>query len=298
MRFSVLAYVACVISKTALDVVLESPIHKTLASLAGSLPDIVDVLKSAGPLTLFAPTDAAFAKLDAATVKAVTSDAELLRSVLKYHVVAGTAFVPDEKTASRQVITTAVGKELRVDVSLPKVTLAFGLGTSSVTASAKTDNGIVHVVDTVLLSPKSASATAVDAKLTKLVAALQKTKLVSTVDGLKGVTIFAPVDAAFEALEKVSSQIGLSLTDALLTTVLKTHIIPSVVYSTDIVAKKLIRDVKTVSGNTLDVSFRRNNVFVRGNGNFFPAKVVVADVLIDGGVVHIIDNVLLPSLAH
>jgi len=295
---SALLVISSVFAQTALDVVLASPVHKTLARLAGSLPGVVDVLKSNGPLTLFAPTDDAFAKLDAATIQAVTKDANLLSAVLQYHVIAGSAFIPDAKTPARQFVKAATGETLRVDVAAgPKVTLAFGLGTSSVTGSVKTTNGIVHVVDSVLIAPQAASATAVAAKLNKLVAALQKTQLVETVDSLKGVTIFAPVDAAFEALEKAASNTGLTITDALLSTVLKTHVVPSVVYSTDVAAKKFIADVPTVSGNTLTVSFRRGNVLVRGKGNFLPSKVVVADVLINGGVVHVIDNVLLPTIS-
>jgi uncharacterized surface protein with fasciclin (FAS1) repeats len=287
-------FFAAVFAKTALEVVLQSPVHKTLAALAGTLPEIVTVLQSEGPLTLFAPTDDAFAKLDPAVTKAVTSDPKLLGDVLKYHVLAGTAFEPS--STARQFVTTAVGETLRVDVSQGKVNLAFGLGTSSVSASVKTSNGIVHVVDTVLIAPKSASATAVDAKLTKLVAALQKVTLVETVDGLKDVTIFAPVDKAFEALERAADVTNLDITNTLLTEILTTHVVPSVVYSTDVMAKKSLRNVNTVSGNKINVSFRRGNVFVRGPGNFFPAKVVVADVLIDGGVVHLIDNVILPTL--
>jgi uncharacterized surface protein with fasciclin (FAS1) repeats len=292
MKFQLLF--AAAFAKTALDVVLESPIHKTLAQLAGTLPEIVSVLQSAGPLTLFAPTDDAFAKLDPAVTKAVTSDPKLLGDVLKYHVLAGTAFEPS--TTPRQFVSTAVGETLRVDVAQGKVTLGFGLGASSVSASVKTSNGIVHVVDTVLIAPKSASATAVDAKLNKLVAALQKVKLVETVDGLKDVTIFAPLDKAFEALERAADVTNLNITDALLTEILTTHVVPGVVYSTDVAAKKTLRDVNTVSGNKINVSFRRGNVFIRGPGNFFPARVVVADVLIDGGVVHVIDNVILPNL--
>jgi uncharacterized surface protein with fasciclin (FAS1) repeats len=268
-----------------------------LAKLASSLPDVVDVLKSAGPLTLFAPTDAAFAQLPPATLDAVSKNQTLLASVLSYHVLAGTAFVPDANTPARQVVKTATGESLRVDVAAgPKVSLAFGLGTSDVTGSVTATNGIVHVVNKVLIPPAAASQTAVDAKLNRLVAALQKVNLVSTVDGLKDVTIFAPLDAAFEALDKFAADSKLTITDELLANVLKTHIIPSVVYSTDIVKAKSIPSVETVSKAALSVNFDGKSVLINGAGNANPAKVVIADVLIKGGVVHVIDSVLLPKL--
>jgi uncharacterized surface protein with fasciclin (FAS1) repeats len=283
--------------QTALDVVAASKDHTTLAKLATSLPAVVDVLKSAGPLTLFAPTDAAFAQLPQATLDAVSKNQTLLASILSYHVLAGTAFAPTANTPAREVVKTATGESLRVDVAAgPKVSLAFGLGTSDVTGSVPTSNGIVHVVNKVLVPPAAASQTAVDAKLNRLVAALQKVNLVSTVDGLKDVTIFAPLDAAFEALDKFAASANLTVTDDLLATVLKTHIIPSVVYSTDIVKAKSIPSVETVSKAPLSVKFEGNSVLINGAGNTNPAKVVIADVLIKGGVVHVIDTVLLPKL--
>ena len=221
--------------KTALDIVLSSPVHKTLAKLAGSLPAVTNVLSSSGPLTLFAPTDEAFARLSSAVVQAVTTDATLLASVLDYHVLAGTAFVPSNKP-ERLFVETAEGSTLRVDVSRgPKVSLSYGLGASSnVTASVVASNGIVHIVDTVLQLPAAASKTAVDAKLSKLVAALSKENLVQTVDSLTKVTLFAPIDAAFEALDRFDALFGISLSDQILASILKTHIVPQVVYSTDV----------------------------------------------------------------
>lgn len=220
--------------KTVLDIVLSSPVHTTLAKLAGSLPAVTDVLSSSGPLTLFAPTDEAFARLPSAIVQAVTTDATLLASVLDYHVLAGTAFVPSNKP-ERLFVETAEGSTLRVDVSQgPKVALSYGLGASNVTASVVASNGIVHIVDTVLQLPAAASKTAVDAKLSKLVAALSKENLVQTVDSLTKVTVFAPIDAAFEALDRFDAVFGISLSDQILASILKTHIVPQVVYSTDV----------------------------------------------------------------
>ena len=290
---TLLAFSASVLAQTALDVVLGSKDHTTLASLAATLPPVLDVLKSAGPLTLFAPTNDAFAKLDAETLKAVSADSALLTQVLQYHVIAGVAF--DPKTAPKQSFPqTALGLALGVTVS-DKVVLAYGLGNSMVTASVHADNGVVHVVDTVLIPPPSASATAVKAKLNELVKALTSAKLVEAVDGVKGATIFAPTDAAFESLFKFAKDTGLEITPALLDSILKLHVVPSVVYSTDIVASTTDIVAPALSKENVTVKLIDGAVKVSGPGNKDAATVVTADVIYNNGVVHVIDTVLLPK---
>ena len=282
-------------AQTCLDVVLNSAVHKTLASLA--TPPVVDTLKSAGPLTLFAPTDAAFDKFKAANPDLFKKleDKALLTSVLTYHVIPGVAFDPakaDKKTFAK----TANGGVLSATVDGSSVTLAFGLGTSKVTSSIKCSNGIVHVVDTVLVPPPSASATAVAAKLTSLVAALSKAKLIETVDGAKDVTIFAPTDKAFADLVAYASKSKLALTDELVSQVLQLHVVPGVFYSTKVPSKKTKLASFAWTNQTISVQSADGKVLVAGEGQDKPANVVIADVLFNNGVIHVIDQVLLPAL--
>jgi transforming growth factor-beta-induced protein len=295
MQLSQFSLFALAVSQSALDIVLGSADHKTLAQLAGTIPAVVDVLKSAGPLTLFAPNDAAFAKLDKAVVDAVTSNSALLTQVLQYHVIAGAAF--DPATAEpKSFPKTALGPALGVTVNHGAVSLAFGLGTSNVTASVKATNGVVHVVDTVLIPPGSASATAIAGKFTQLVAALQKANLVETVDGAKDITIFAPTDKAFEEFTAFAQANKVEVTDDLLKRVLTLHVVPSVVYSTDIAKAKTVIETNALSQEPLTVQLKDGAVLVAGKGNTKPATVAIADVIFDKGVVHAIDAVLLPDL--
>jgi uncharacterized surface protein with fasciclin (FAS1) repeats len=284
-----------VAQQTALDVVTSSPVHKTLAQLAGTLPAIVDVLRSGGPLTLFAPTDDAFAKLDEGTRNAVTSNSTLLAQVLQYHVIAGVAFDPT-KAEPKSFPKTALGQALGVTVDAGRVTLQFGLGSSTVTGSVPTSNGVVHVVDTVLVPPPSASATAIAGKFNQLVAALQKVNLVGTVDGAKDITIFAPTDQAFQAFTEFATKNNIQVTDELLKRVLTLHVVPSVVYSTDIIKAKSVINTNALSNEPLAVQLKDGSVIVSGKGNTTPAKVALADVLFNKGVIHAIDTVLLPDL--
>jgi uncharacterized surface protein with fasciclin (FAS1) repeats len=295
MQISFFALIAAVLSQSALDIVLASPDHKILAALAATVQPVVDLLKSQGPLTLFAPTDAAFAKLDKATLEAVQKDVALLQSVLSYHAIGGVAF--DPKAAPAQSFPkTALGPALSVNVKDGGVTLAFGLGSSKVTGSVKATNGVVHVVDSVLVPPGSASDIATQAKLTSLINALTKTNLVEAVNGAKDVTIFAPTEKAFADLTAFAEKNKLVIDDALLAEVLKLHVVPGVVYSTDIVAAKNGVSAPALSKQPVSAKLKDGSVLVSGEGNATPAKVAIADVVYNNGVIHVIDAVLLPKL--
>ncbi|KAJ3254952.1 hypothetical protein HK103_006749 [Boothiomyces macroporosus] len=294
MKFALFALASSVFSQTALQVVLSSDVHKTLASLA--TPKVVQVLNSTGPLTLFAPTDAAFAKLSPDTLAAVKADSNLLESILTYHVIPGVAYDPAQVKDADTFAATAQGETIEAVKANGGVTLQYGINTSSsVTASVKASNGIVHVVDTVLIPPTTTSKTAVAAKLNDLVSALQKVGLVSAVDTTPGITVFAPLDSAFDKLNAFAKANGLTITDDLLKTVLLTHVVNKVIYSKDIVAAGQAT-VKALSGAPVTATYKNNAVTVSGEGSIAPANVVVADVLIANGVVHVIDQVILPSL--
>ncbi|KAJ2998248.1 hypothetical protein HDV02_004668 [Globomyces sp. JEL0801] len=277
-----LASAALAQEKTIFDIVAGSPVHKTLAGLVVPLQPIVDVLKSKEPLTLFAPTDDAFKKLNETDPK--TFAARL--------VLADGAFDP-AKAAPLQFVTTAAKATLGVRVK-DGVTLEFGLGTSKVTSSAPASNGVVHIVDTVLTPPKKTSETATAAGLTELVKYLSKVSLVDAVDNTEKTTIFAPNNEAFNTLVKFAADNKLDLTDALLKSTLTLHVIPGVVYSTDI--PKVTAPVKALSGDLVTIKIENGSVLVSGEGNSKPAKVIKADVLHSKGVIHVIDTVLLQKL--
>jgi len=112
---------------------------------------LVDVLKGAGPFTVFAPTDAAFAKLPAGTVEALLADPEKLAEILTYHVVSGRVMAADVVAAGRASPTTVQGDALTIHVMGGMVHVDGGM---VVTADVMASNGVIHVIDTVLL-PKN-----------------------------------------------------------------------------------------------------------------------------------------------
>jgi len=133
--------------KTDQDIVETAVAAGSFQTLATALEaaGLVDTLKGEGPFTVFAPTDDAFAKLPAGTVEALLADKEKLTRVLTYHVVPG-------KVTSAEVVglssaKTVEGGELRIDVSKGvRINDA-----AVVTADVMATNGIIHVIDTVLL---------------------------------------------------------------------------------------------------------------------------------------------------
>ena len=106
---------------------------------------LVDTLKGAGPFTVFAPTDEAFAKLPAGTVESLLNDIPKLTKILTYHVVSGKVLAADVvKLTSAK---TVEGSEVKIDASN-----GVKINDSNVTtADVAADNGVIHIIDSVLL---------------------------------------------------------------------------------------------------------------------------------------------------
>ena len=140
------------------DTAVAAGSFKTLVA-AVQAAGLVDTLKGDGPYTVFAPTDEAFAKLPAGTVEGLLKDPKALSNILLYHVVPGKvmgAQVTDgltAKTVQGSTVTFAVadGKAKINDANIVKTDI-------------ETSNGVIHVIDTVLLPPAAAAAPAADAK--------------------------------------------------------------------------------------------------------------------------------------
>lgn len=106
---------------------------------------LVDTLKGAGPFTVFAPTDEAFAKLPAGTVDALLKDIPKLTKILTYHVVSGKVMAAD--VVKLKSATTVEGSDVKIDASNGVKVNDSKVVTPDVTA----DNGVIHIIDTVLL---------------------------------------------------------------------------------------------------------------------------------------------------
>ena len=135
---------ACAVqAKDIVDTAVAAGSFKTLAAALGAA-GLVATLKGAGPFTVFAPTDEAFAKIPKADLDALLKDKAKLTSVLTYHVVAGKVMAADVKAGK---VKTVQGSELTVTTSYGvKVDMSKVIKTDIVA-----DNGVIHVIDTVLM---------------------------------------------------------------------------------------------------------------------------------------------------
>lgn len=132
---------------TVVDIAVGSPDHTTLVA-AVSAAGLVETLSGEGPFTVFAPTNAAFAALPEGTVESLLleENKDQLTAVLTYHVVAGNVLSSD--LSDGQVVTTLNGQELTVSINGGVVTIN---GATVVAADLAGSNGVVHVIDAVLL---------------------------------------------------------------------------------------------------------------------------------------------------
>lgn len=106
---------------------------------------LVDTLKGAGPFTVFAPTDEAFAKLPDGTVDALLKDIPKLKKILTYHVVSGKVMASD--VVKLKSAKTVEGSEVKIDASSSVKVNDATVSTPDVDA----DNGVIHIIDTVLI---------------------------------------------------------------------------------------------------------------------------------------------------
>ena len=139
--------------KDIVDIAVEDGRFTTLVA-AVTAADLVDTLKGEGPFTVFAPTDDAFAKLPEGTVEALLEDIPALTDILLYHVVSGKVMAAD--VVSLSSATTVLGKDIAIKVEGDKVMINDA---QVIITDIEASNGVIHVIDTVLLPPAEAPAT-------------------------------------------------------------------------------------------------------------------------------------------
>jgi transforming growth factor-beta-induced protein len=272
--------------KNVVQTALAAGQFNTLASLL-TKAGLVDTLSTSGPFTVFAPTDAAFAKVPKATLDALAANPAQLKSVLLYHVVSG------QVTAADVVKLTSAKTLDGRSVAIKAVDGSVYVDQAKVTApDVAASNGVIHVIDSVLI-PKAAPAapaksivqTALAAGQFKTLASLlTKAGLAGTLQGKGPFTVFAPTDAAFAKVPKATLA-ALGKDKAKLRAVLLYHVVKGKVTAAQ--AMKL-RSAKTLNGKPLAIRVSAGKVLVGG------ATVTKADVMASNGVIHVVNKVLIP----
>ena len=276
-------------SNTVVDIIVNSEDHTLLEAAVGAA-GLVDALNGDGPFTVFAPTDAAIVALT--EVLEITAEELLalpnLGDILQYHVVAASAFSTD--LTDGQMIGTLQGSDVTVTINMDGVFINEAMVT---VADIAADNGVVHVIDAVLLPPAPVSNTVVDIIVnsedhTVLEAAVLAADLAGALSAEGPFTVFAPTDAAFTALMEaleVSAEELLAFEG--LTDVLLYHVVGAQALAADLSDGQ---EITTLLDQDVTITINGMGVFVN------QAMVTVADIMADNGVVHVIDAVLLPEL--
>ena len=309
---------------TVLELAVEAGQFSTLVA-AIEAAGLQDTLSGEGPFTVFAPTDAAFeAAFEALgmTAEELLADTETLTQILTYHVLPQEANSQLVATLDGQEVETVNGQSIRVSVTDGKVMVNEA---EVVSADLEASNGVVHVINAVLLPPDIAEAlvggddmettTTTEATTTTaaaasdtiadlvagnedfsiLLAAVEAAGLTDAIaDPEATLTVFAPTDEAFEAALQT---LGITAEELLadtetLTTILTYHVYGEVVTSTDLAGAGMEEvPVEMLSGEELVILVGDD-----GSVSFKDqtAKVVSADVTASNGVVHVVDAVLLP----
>lgn len=289
---------------------------------AAEAADLVDALKGDGPLTVFAPTDDAFAALPAGTVDALLQDLDALTAILTYHVVPGE--VTAEQVATLSKAATLNGAEVTITTTADGGVMIDNANV--IVTDIKTTNGIIHVIDAVILpsDPTSVRGDAPSAAaswywgyrmgggwvsraivegrlnwltrylsiytvgrlagLNTLTTAVKAADLKRTLQRGGPFTVFAPTEAAFGALPEGTIPALLQDPETL-ANILLYHVTPGRVFASDVVN---LTEATMANGGTVAISVEGGGVKVND------ANIIAVDIKARNGVIHVIDGVLLP----
>jgi len=275
---------------------------------AGTFSTLVSVLQATGldaaladesaSFTVFAPTDDAFAMVGEETLNLLLENPDILSEILLQHVVGAEVPSINAYTLNGQMVETLSGATLPLAINSDSDMLTFG-GANIVTKDIYTTNGVIHVIDMVVVGdvelptpPMSIVDVAVgNGSFTTLVAALQATGLDAVLADLDSTfTVFAPTDAAFALLGDDTINSLLADPDTL-ANILLYHVVSDASVLQDAavsIAQSDDRMVTMTNEQKASLSLTDSTLYIN------KSAVSLADVLADNGVIHVIDQVILP----
>ncbi len=266
----------------------------TLASYSPSFSTVLTAVETAGlgetlatadGITVFAPTDDAFAALPEGTVTDLLADIPALTSVLTYHVL-GAAVMSTDVTTGWVSTFGGLSAFAMVDEGV------MINDSNVVVADVKATNGVIHAIDAVLLPADVPTLVGYDPSLSTLLTAVVTAELADDLADAEAITVFAPTDDAFAALP--DGTLGALLGDIpALSEILLYHVLGASVEAADVTTgwPLTLADLSLFARVAVEstVEGETRSVFVNG------ATVTTADIVGTNGVIHVIDTVLLPS---
>ena len=243
--------------------------------------DLASTLDGAGTFTVFAPTNDAFEALFASLGVSGIADlsADALTPILLYHVLGETKTSSMLASGYYSSLSPAQGRTISMNIDVSDGVSINGA--ANVTAAdIEASNGVIHVIDAVLLPPTIVDLAVQNGSFESLVGAVVGANLAETLSDAEGTfTVFAPTDDAFAAL-------GMDVPEDL-TPILLYHVLGSPVYSDEISSGI----VSSLNATDPEIVVEVSDMGVMLNGS---AKVIATDIVGTNGVIHVIDQVILP----
>ncbi|OHF03803.1 fasciclin domain-containing protein [Colletotrichum orchidophilum] len=265
----------------------------SLITLLGSQPGLVGALSQAQNITILAPSNAALeAFLASPGAQGAASNPGLITAILQYHVLTGTyyasqfteepRFIPTLLTNETYTNVTG-GQRVQAQTVDGNVTFYSALRENSTVTAGNVNftAGTIHIIDKVLSVPQPIPDTLRAANLTAALGAIEAANVGPALTAAKDLTIFIPNNEAFRSIGNLTANLT-----AALPSILQYHVVAgSVLYSPDITNTSLT----TLNGGNVTIRVINGTVYVN------EAEVLIPNVLISNGVVHVIDNVLNPN---
>ncbi len=280
--------------QTIVEIAAADPNFSILVDALETNPDLLNALNGNGTYTVFAPTNDAFVALLGVIGQTSLNDipTDVITRILQYHVVSGAAVASGDLTDGQMVATELNGEEVTVSIAGGTVSIN---NATVVAADVEASNGIIHVIDAVLVPELEASIvnTIVEPAyfnndFSILTEAVVTADLLETlIDPAGTYTLFAPTNSAFEAAG-ITSLSGLTAED--LAPILTYHVLGTEIAAGDLPGTEggLAATVESLGGNFY-LTNNAGGVFINGN-----TEVVATDLTYDNGIVHVIDRTLLP----
>ncbi|KAI0378493.1 FAS1 domain-containing protein [Hypomontagnella monticulosa] len=266
----------------------------SLNALLASNSEFADSLNDLQNITILAPSNDAFGSLTSSNDStSLLLDSDYIQALLSYHVLNGTyynssfgndsMFIPTMLTNMNYTnVTDGQVVEARLDNSNVTFFSALKQNASIVTSNVNFTGGTIHIINSLLMIPENITETLSNANLTAAEGAINTANLTDSVIDTSDLTIFAPNNDAFNAIGSITS----NLTSDQLTSIIGYHVVNgSVMYSSDLENTTLT----TISGQNITITVLNGTVYVDS------AKVTVPDILLENGVVHVIDQVMNPN---
>lgn len=282
--------------KVTIAVIVAQTPDYSLLKTALQKAGLTEALSQKGTFTVFAPDNKAFAAAGLPNAEAINKlPVDVLKNILLYHVLASKTTASQIPSAINTPVNTLAGKEIFITKKDGKVSVN---GANVVKADVMASNGVIHAVDKVLIPPQGniVALAAANPNFTYLVAAVLRasegaTDVAALLSGAGPLTVFAPTNEAFKKAGFATIESIKAAKPDDLTPILAYHVVNGRIFSSALVNNAM---VPTLNGAKVTIQLSSNKAKVKGNSNTSASNILSTDLVADNGVVHVIDQVLLP----